>query len=163
MDQSPTFSVCDLCDLHEDNIQVADSVFRNYGGEAAFGGEAVTIKCFEDNSKVKELVATPGKGKVLIVDGGGSLRRSLLGDQLATTAIENGWSGFVINAAVRDVEIIANLKIGVKALNTIPLKTQKRGLGDVNVPVSFAGVNFLPGDYVYADFNGLIVSSKELI
>ena len=157
-----TFSVCDLCDLHEDTIQVAESIFRDYGGLTVFGGEVVTIKCFEDNSRVKELVATPGNGNVLVVDGGGSLRRSLLGDQLAANAVENGWSGLIINAAIRDVEVIGDLKIGVKALNSIPLKTEKRGLGDLDIPVSFAGVNFSPGDYVYADSNGLIVSSVKL-
>ncbi len=158
-----TFSVCDLCDLHEGNIQVADSVFRNYGGKTVFGGELVTIKCFEDNSLVKEMVAKLGGGKVLVVDGGGSLRRSLLGDQLAAKAVENGWSGLVINGAIRDVEVIAGLNIGVKALNTVPLKTEKLGLGDINVPVSFAGVNFSPGTYIYADTNGLIVSQGKLV
>lgn len=158
-----TFSVCDLCDLHEDTIQVAESIFRDYGGITVFGGEVVTIECFEDNSKVKEMVATPGNGRVLVVDGGGSLRRSLLGDQLAANAVENGWSGLIINAAIRDIEVIANLKLGVKALNTIPLKTEKRGLVDLNLPVSFAGVNFSPGDYVYADSNGLIISAVKLL
>ena len=158
-----TFSVCDLCDLHEDSIQVADSIFRDYGGETVFGGEVVTIRCFEDNSKVKEMVGKPGHGKVLVVDGGGSLRRSLLGDQLAANAVENGWSGLIINAAIRDVEVIANLKIGVKALNTIPLKTEKRGLGDLDIPLRFAGVNFSPGDHVYADSNGVIVSGEKLV
>lgn len=158
-----TFSVCDLCDLHEDNIQVADSIFRDYGGKTVFGGEVVTIKCFEDNSKVKEMVAAPGNAKVLVVDGGGSLRRSLLGDQLAATAVENRWVGLILNAAIRDIEVIANLNLGVKALNSIPLKTEKRGLGDLDIPIRFAGVNFTPGDYVYADLNGVIVSSDRLV
>ena len=158
-----TFSVCDLCDLHEDNIQVADSIFRDYGGKTVFGGEVVTIKCFEDNSKVKEMVAAPGNAKVLVVDGGGSLRRSLLGDQLAATAVGNGWAGLILNAAIRDIEVIANLNLGVKALNSIPLKTEKRGLGDLDIPLRFAGVNFAPGDYVYADLNGVIVSSDQLV
>ena len=143
-------------------MQVAESIFRDYGGLTVFGGEVVTITCFEDNSRVKEMVATPGNGRVLVVDGGGSLRRSLLGDQLAAIAVENGWSGFVINGAIRDVEVIRNLKIGVKALNAIPLKTEKRGLGDLDLPVSFAGVKFSAGDYVYADANGMIVSNVKL-
>jgi regulator of ribonuclease activity A len=157
------FSVCDLCDLHEANIQVADSVFRDYGGLTVFGGEIVTIKCFEDNSLVKELVTTPGDGKVLVVDGDGSLQRSLLGDQLAANAAENGWSGLIINGAIRDVEIIAGVMIGVKALNVIPIKTEKRGQGDINVPVHFAGVQFSPGAHLYADTNGLIVSTNKLV
>ncbi len=122
-----------------------------------------TVKCFEDNSKVKQLVATPGSGKVLVVDGGGSLRRSLLGDQLAAAAVENGWQGIIINAAIRDVEVIANLDIGVMALNTIPLKTEKRDLGDINIPLTFAGASFSPGAYVYADCNGVIVSDQKLV
>jgi regulator of ribonuclease activity A len=158
-----TFSVCDLCDLHEPDIQVAESSFRNYGGRTVFGGEVVTVRCFEDNSVIKELVATPGNGKVLVVDGGGSLRRSLLGDQLAAKAAENGWSGFIIHGAIRDIEVIAKIDIGVKALNAIPLKTEKRGVGDTNIPVTFSGVTFSPGTYVYADLNGIIVSQKQLI
>jgi len=157
------FSVCDLCDLHENSIQVAESLFRNYGAKTIFGGEIVTIKCFEDNSLVKDMVATRGEGKVIVVDGGGSLRRSLLGDQLAGKAVENGWSGLVINGAIRDVEVIAGLDVGVKALNAIPLKTEKRGLGDMNIPLSFAGVTFSPGAYLYADTNGLIVSPTKLV
>jgi regulator of ribonuclease activity A len=158
-----TFSVCDLCDLHESNIKVAESSFRNYGGRTVFGGEIVTVSCFEDNSIVKELVATPGNDKVLVIDGGGSLQRSLLGDQLAAKAADNGWSGIIIHGAVRDIEVIAEIDIGVKALNAIPLKTEKRGVGDTNIPVTFAGVTFSPGTYVYADLNGIIVSQERLV
>jgi regulator of ribonuclease activity A len=158
-----TFSVYDLCDLHESDIQVAESIFRNYGGRTVFGGEVVTVGCFEDNSIVKDLVATPGNDKVLVVDGGGSLQRSLLGDQLAAKAADNGWSGIIIHGAVRDIEVIAEIDIGVKALNSIPLKTEKRGVGDTNIPVRFAGVTFSPGSYVYADLNGIIVSQTQLV
>ncbi|MBT8084621.1 MAG: ribonuclease E activity regulator RraA [Woeseia sp.] len=157
------FSICDLCDEHEDKVQIADPVFLNYGGRTAFGGSIVTIKCHEDNSRVKELVATPGAGKVLIVDGGGSSRRSLLGDQLAAQAATNGWAGFVIYGALRDVEVLADLDIGIKALSAIPLKTVKRGLGDRDVPVRFAGATFTPGAHVYGDLNGLIVSDRALV
>ncbi len=158
-----TFSVCDLCDQHENSIQIAESIFQNYGAKTVFGGEIVTIKCFEDNSLVKATVATPGEGKVLVVDGDGSLRRSLLGDLLAAMAVENGWSGLVINGAIRDVEVIADLKVGVKALNVIPLKTEKRGAGNMNIPLRFAGVTFSPGAYLYSDTNGLIVSTEDLV
>lgn len=158
-----TFSVCDLCDAHEDRIQVAESIFRNYGGRLTFGGQIVTISCHEDNSLVREAVASDGDGKVLIVDGGGSLQRSLLGDQLASKAKENGWQGIIVHGAIRDVEVIADIDLGVKALNVIPLKTEKRGLGELDVPVRFAGVTFNPGDYVYADVNGLIVSDTALV
>ena len=157
-----SFSVCDLCDAHEEQLQVADPVFNNYGGNPAFSGRIETVKCHDDNSRVKELVATPGKGRVLVVDGGGSLKRSLLGDQLAATAIQNLWAGFVIFGAIRDIEVIATLDIGVKALNVIPVKTEKRGLGEQGVAVEFAGVTFEPGAWAYADLNGLIVCDHEL-
>ena len=153
----------DLCDAFPDDVQVADPIFRNYGGRDFFGGQIVTVKCFEDNSKVKELVATPGHGKVLVVDGGGSLRRALLGDQLAQQAVANGWEGILINGCLRDVQIIATLNIGVQALSSHPMKTEKRGLGDVDVPVSFAGLAFKPGEWLYADANGVIISDRRLI
>ncbi len=157
-----SISVCDLCDAHEEQLQVAEPVFNDYGGRLAFSGEIETVKCHEDNSLVKELVATPGRGRVLVVDGGGSLRRSLLGDQLAAKALHNEWSGIVIFGAIRDIEVIGTLEIGVKALNVIPVKTEKRGLGDQGVPVTFAGVTFKPGNYLYADSNGLVISDHPL-
>ncbi|SFN35615.1 ribonuclease E activity regulator RraA [Dokdonella immobilis] len=152
----------DLCDAFPDRVRVADPIFRCYGGRNFFGGQIVTVKCFEDNSKVKELVGAPGKGKVLIVDGGGSLRRALLGDQLASQAVANGWEGILINGCLRDVQILASLDIGVQALASHPMKTEKRGLGDVDLPVTFAGVTFLPGEWLYADTNGIIVSPSAL-
>ena len=152
----------DLCDAHPDEVRVADPIFRSYGGRDFFGGQIVTVKCFEDNSKVKELVATPGKGKVLVVDGGGSLRRALLGDQLASQAVANGWEGILINGCLRDVQIIATLDLGVQALASHPIKTEKRGIGDVDVPVNFAGLTFLPGEWLYADANGVVISETRL-
>lgn len=155
-------STCDLCDRYPDLVRVADPLFRDFGGRHAFGGRIVTIKCHEDNSLVRDLVAEPGQGCVLVVDGGGSLRRSLLGDQLAARAVESGWEGIVVFGAVRDVEAIAHMNIGVKALAAIPLKTDKRGIGDRDVAVRFAGVDFVPGEYVYADANGIIVAAQAL-
>ena len=157
-----TFSVCDLCDAHEDKVQVAESIFRDYGGRPVFGGQVVTISCHEDNSLVREAVASRGDGRILVVDGGGSLQRSLLGDQLASRAYDNGWHGIIVHGAIRDIEVIETIDIGVKALNVIPLKTEKRGLGERDVPVRFAGVTFTPGDWVYADRNGIIVSTNAL-
>lgn len=152
----------DLCDANPDEVRVADPIFRSYGGRDFFCGQIVTVKCFEDNSKVKELVATSGKGKVMVVDGGGSLRRALLGDQLAGQAVANGWEGILINGCLRDVQIIATLDLGVQALASHPMKTEKRGIGDVDVAVSFAGLTFLPGEWLYADANGILVSSSAL-
>lgn len=152
----------DLCDEFPEVIQVVTPMFNNYGGKKSFGGEIVTVKCFEDNSVVKEQVATPGKGKVMVVDGGGSLRAALLGDMLAEKAAENQWEGIIVYGCIRDVDVIAKTNLGVQALRTHPMKTDKRGIGDLNVVVTFAGVTFKPGDFVYADNNGIIVSSKNL-
>ena len=137
-------------------------MFNNYGARDSFGGEIVTVKCFEDNSVVKEQVSKPGKGKVMVVDGGASMRAALLGDMLAEKAAENGWEGIIVYGCIRDVDIIMETDLGVQALSTHPMKTDKRGLGDLNVPVTFGGVTFSPGEYVYADNNGVIVSSSKL-
>lgn len=152
----------DLCDAYPEKIQVVEPLFNNYGGRTSFGGEIVTLKAFEDNSKVRELVAQDGKGKVMVVDGGGSLRHAMLGDMLAEKAANNGWEGIIINGCIRDVDAIMETELGVQALATIPLKTEKRGLGDIGVEVKFGGVVFVPGQYVYADNNGIIVSAEPL-
>lgn len=152
----------DLCDNHAE-VAVADPVFRDYGGNLAFCGRIVTIDCSEDNSRVRDLVATEGRGKVLVVQGGGSLRRSLLGDMLAEKAVANGWGGFLINGCVRDVEALAKLPLGVKALAACPMKTEKLGMGEVDVAVSFAGTMFLPGHWLYADRNGVVVAERDLL
>ena len=152
----------DLCDKYPDLVQVVEPIFVNYGGRTSFGGEIVTVKCFEDNSFVKEWVEKPGKGKVLVVDGGGSMRRSLLGDMLADKATENEWEGIVVYGCIRDVDAISDTLLGVQALGTIPLKTDKKGIGESNIPVTFGGVTFRPGHFVYADNNGIIISPSML-
>jgi len=152
-------STPDICDDFEGQVRVLDPVFNNYGGLDSFFGEAVTIKCFEDNSVVKKLVGTEGKGRVIVMDGGGSLRRAILGDMLAEKAASNGWAGLVINGCIRDCDEIAQIDLGVKALNTHPMKTEKRGLGDLNASVTFAGQTIEPGDW---DNNGIVVSKAEL-
>lgn len=153
----------DLCDEFAECISVVQPMFNNYGGRKAFGGEIVTVKCFEDNSVVKAQVDQPGKGKVMVVDGGGSMRAALLGDMLAEKAASNGWEGIIIYGCIRDVDVIGQTELGVQALRTHPMKTDKRGIGDLNVPVTFGGVTFIPGQYVYADNNGVIVSTKSLL
>lgn len=152
----------DLCDYYSELIQVLEQPLCSYGGRHSFGGEIVTVKCFEDNSLVKELVATDGQGKVMVVDGGGSTRRALLGDQLAAKAVENGWQGLIINGCIRDVDEIGAMQLGVKSLGAVPVKTEKRGIGVSQVNVRFGGVEFHPGEYVYADNNGVIVSPQAL-
>ena len=153
----------DLCDEYPDLVQVLAPMLQNFGGVDSFGGEIVTVKCFEDNSIVKEQVGLPGQGRVMVVDGGGSMRNALLGDMLAEKAAENGWEGLIIYGCIRDVDVIRQTKLGVQAISTHPRKTEKRGIGDLNIPVTFGGITFVPGQYVYADNNGVIVAPTRLI
>jgi regulator of ribonuclease activity A len=157
-----TVSLPDICDQFIDEVVVFDPVFRDFGGKRRFCGEIMTMRCFEDNSLVAETVRTPGRDRVLVVDGGGSLRRALLGDLLAAAAAENGWQGLVINGAVRDVEILETIDLGVKALAACPVKTDKRGEGQLDVPLRFAGAQLEPGQFLYADANGIIVARNRL-
>ena len=156
------FTTPDLCDAYPDLVQAVEPMFANFGAKATFAGEIVTVKCFEDNSKVKQLVATDGTNKVMVVDAGGSLRRACLGDMLGELAAKNAWQGIIIYGCVRDVDILAEIDLGVMAIGTHPIKTDKRDIGDVNVPVTFGGVTFVPGHYLYADNNGVIVSADKL-
>ncbi len=162
-----TFITCDLLDEHP-TCQVCmanmeGKRFFNYGGKTKFGGEVVTVKCFEDNSRVKELVATEGKGKVLVVDGGASMRCALLGDMFAQSAVDHGWAGVIIYGCVRDVDEMAQMPIGVQALGSIPRKSNRQGIGEVNVDISFGGMQIKPGMFIYADNNGIILSESALI
>lgn len=152
----------DLCDAYPDLVQVLEPMFSNFGGRDSFGGEIVTVKCFEDNSLVKEQAELDGKGKVLVVDGGGSLRCALLGDMIAEKAAHNGWHGMVIYGCIRDVDVLAQTDLGVQALASHPLRSTRRGVGELNLAVTFAGVTFRPGEFVYADNNGVIVSASPL-
>ena len=157
-----TYTTPDICDEFSNSLQVLEPLFTEFGGRKKFSGEIVTIKCFEDNSLVKQNLGTAGHGKVLVVDGGGSLRCALLGDLLAAMAVQNGWQGVLINGCVRDVEILKNMELGVRALNCYPLKSNKRGEGQLNLTVRFAGVSFVPGQYLYADENGIVVANRNL-
>jgi len=152
----------DLCDAYPDLVQVVEPMFSNFGGRDSFGGEIVTVKCFEDNSRVKELAELNGSGKVMVVDGGGSLRCALLGDMIAERAAHNGWQGVVIYGCVRDVDMLAQTDLGVQALASHPLRSNRRGAGDLDLAVTFAGITFRPGEFVYADNNGIIVSPSPL-
>lgn len=158
------FKTADLLDNHEDKpLQVVQPGFHNFGGRNKFYGEIVTLKIHEDNSLVREFVAMDGKGKVLVVDGGGSTRCALLGDMLAEKAVKNGWHGVIVYGLIRDSVDIGQMDIGVKALGTIPLKSVKRGFGVKNEPVHFHDVTFTPGHYVYSDEDGIIVSPLDLL
>ena len=161
-----TFKTPDLCDEFEGDlgtaVRVVAPMFRRYGGRATFSGEIVTLKVFEDNSLVRAAVGEAGAGKVLVIDGGGSLRCALVGDQLAILAHQNGWAGLVVYGCIRDSGDIKGIDIGVRALNTHPQKSIKKGAGDRDVAVTFGGVTFNPGEFVYADEDGVLVSSKPL-
>lgn len=150
---------CDLYDDYLDEARVPTVSFQSLGGRKQFCGTAVTIKCFEDNSRIKEMVSdAPGKGKVLVVDGGGSQRCALLGDTVAKMAVDNGWEGLVLYANVRDAEELRKLDIGVMALGTTPRKSVRRGEGQVDLPVQIGNVWCRPGDKVYADENGVLIA-----
>lgn len=158
-----TWITPDLCDAHPDEVRVVHGIqWQSYGGRRSFGGRLDTVKCYEDNSRIKERLASPGEGKVLVVDGGGSLRHALIGDMIAEKAVGTGWAGVIIYGACRDVDALAELDIGVIALGCVPIKSVRRGEGQLNVPVAFGNVSFNPGEYVYADANGVIVAGQAL-
>jgi regulator of ribonuclease activity A len=157
-----TKGTADLCDEHGDSVQVCEPVFRAFGMRRAFAGPVSTVRCFEDNSRVKEAVEGPGQGRVLVVDGGGSRRRALLGDKLGEAAVRNGWSGVIIHGCIRDSAELERMDLGIRALGTMPLRSDKRGEGERDVPVRFAGATFRPGDHVYVDDDGIVVSHQPL-
>jgi regulator of ribonuclease activity A len=152
----------DLCDAHGEEVQVCEPVFRVYGRRRAFAGPVSTVRCFEDNSRVKEAVESPGEGRVLVVDGGGSLRCGLFGGNLGVAATRNGWAGVVVYGCIRDSAELGQLELGLRALGTMPVRSVKRGEGERDLPVRFAGVTFRPGDYLYADDDGVIVARRAL-
>ena len=164
---SQDFITCDLLDENPECQVLAVSSdgnrYQHFGGVQTFGGEAVTVKCFEDNSRVKELLNTPGEGRVLVVDGGGSLRCALLGDMIAQSAIDNGWAGVLIYGCVRDAGDLKSMPIGVMALGAIPRKSNRQGVGEVDLLIQFSGIQIKSGDFIYCDLNGAIVSNKALI
>lgn len=157
-----SFKTADLCDEYSAELQVAQPVFKSYGGRPTFSGPASTVKCFEDNSRVKEAVGEPGKGRVLVVDAGGSKRCAVLGDLLAKQAADNGWSGVVVHGCIRDSADIAAFNLGVLALGTLPLRSERKNEGQRDVAIEVAGVRVKPGDWIYADEDGLVVSPRKL-
>ena len=157
-------STADICDENPDKVRAADpSGFFDFGKKKCFYGKIQTVKCHENNPYVKSALEMKGTGKVLVVDGGGSFKCALLGDNLAGIAIKNKWNGIIINGCVRDSKKLSQLNIGIKALNTMPLKSGKKNEGQENVSVYFAGIDFNPGEYVYCDEDGIVVSEKNLI
>lgn len=152
----------DLCDEFPNELQIVADIFKDYGARKNFHGAIVTVKLFEDNSYVKKVLAEDGTGKVLVIDGGGSKRRALVGGNLGELAVKNNWNGILVFGAIRDTHEFAPLDLGVKALGVSPMKTEKRNEGQQNVEVKFEGVTFKPGNYIYADLDGVVVSEKSL-
>lgn len=157
----------DLLDAHEDQlregkVRVVAPMFRSFGGKVAFHGTISTLKLFEDNSLVRAALGQPGQGRILVIDGGGSLRCALVGDQLAQLGVANEWAGIVVYGCIRDSRAISGMNLGVIALATHPLKTVKRNIGEADIAVTFAGVTFIPGQYLYADEDGVIISESAL-
>jgi regulator of ribonuclease activity A len=151
----------DLADKHGDALRVCGTQFRQFGGSIQFAGPVRTVSCYEDNGLLRELVQTPGSGAVLVVDGGGSVRSALVGDMLAGAAEANGWAGLVLHGAVRDTATLSALGLGIKALGTNPRRSGKTGAGAVDVPVTFGGVTFQPGDILHADDDGVVLLPRS--
>jgi regulator of ribonuclease activity A len=153
----------DLCDEYGPELQVAEPIFRSYGGSAKFWGQVVTVQVLDDNVLVRAILETPGHGRVLVVDGGGSLRTALVGDLVAALAQRNGWAGVVVYGCIRDSREISGINVGVMALATNPRRSEKRGIGQRDIPVTFAGVTFEPGQYLYADDDGIVIANRDLL
>lgn len=157
----------DLCDAHEGRIasgslQVAQALFQRFGGASAFCGPAVTVRAFEDNSLVRPLLEEAGQGRVLVVDGGGSMRCAMVGGNLGKLGQQNGWAGIVVNGCVRDTAELAEYRVGIRALGTHPQKSRKQGAGERDVQVRFAGVTIAPGNWIYADLDGMLIADQRL-
>ena len=162
MSLSYHFKTADLCDEFSQQLQIVEPGFISYGRNPSFCGQISTVKCFEDNSKVRQQLSTPGEGRVLIVDAGASRRCAMLGDLLAGFAVENGWAGIIMYGMIRDSLDISNMPIGVMALGTHPKKSAKKNVGEIDLDITFPGAGIKAGDWVYADHDGIIISHKKL-
>ena len=157
-----TFATADLCDAHTDVVKVCQTPFRSFGQVAAFHGPIRTLSVLDDNALVRQVLERPGQGAVLVVNGGGSLKRALVGDNLAKLAIDNGWAGIVVHGVIRDSGVIDSMGIGIKAMGVIPLRADRDAIGEIDIPTAFGGVIFTPGDWLYADEDGVVVSAQRL-
>lgn len=158
------FRTADLCDRQEgqQHLQIAEPIFRSFGGNARFQGTITTVKVFEDHVLIRDVLNEEGQGRVLVIDGGGSHRCALLDGNISNLAANKGWSGVIVYGCIRDSVEISTLPIGIRALHTHPLNSHKRGTGERDVLISFAGINFRTGHYVYADEDGVLVSETPL-
>ncbi|MFL2547034.1 MAG: ribonuclease E activity regulator RraA [Candidatus Rariloculaceae bacterium] len=154
-------STCDLYDEYLTDARVPSTVLKHFGGRIKFSGIAVTVQCFEDNSRVKELAQTPGEGKVMVVDGGGSYQCALVGDVIAGMARDNGWEGIVIFGCVRDSAELANLDLGLMALATTPRKSVRKDVGETDLTISFGDTTCHAGDRVFVDEDGVLLLDSD--
>ena len=152
-----------LCDIYADTIDVAEPLLTNFGGCSSFAGEVVTVKCFESVGLIYKALEENGAGKVLLIDGGGSLRRALVNAHIAELAVENDWEGIVVNGCVREIDTLEELDIGIQAITAMPVGADDNDIGETDVPVNFAGVTFLPEDFLYADSTGIVISPEPLV
>ncbi|GHE94037.1 ribonuclease E activity regulator RraA [Thalassotalea profundi] len=156
------YNTSELCNIYADLIDVVEPIFCNYGGRSSFGGQVVTIKCFENNGLIIQLAETEGTGKVMVIDGGGSTRRALIDNDIAQVAAKNGWEGIVCYGSVRDVDMLEEIEIGIQGLVSIPVGATDENIGDNDLAVNFGGVTFLPDDHIYVDNTGIILSPEPL-
>ena len=152
----------ELCDLYAEQVDVVEPIFSSFGGVSNFYGKVTTVKCFESNGLIAEVLEENGEGRVLVVDGGGAVRRGLIDAELAQLAADNGWEGIIVYGAVRQIQQLENLDIGIHALAPIPVSADESTAGESDVPVNFGGVTFFPEDYIYADLTGIILSQEPL-
>jgi regulator of ribonuclease activity A len=157
------FTTADLCDAFPGLVQVAQPLFREYGGLEKFAGPIETLRVYDDNTLVRETLETAGQGRVLVVDGGGSLKCALVGGRLAGLAQRNGWAGVIVNGCIRDAVEIRQFRVGIRALNAVPIRSGKHGAGERGGTLSFAGVTFAPGRFIYADTDGVLVAERDLL
>ncbi|KKZ54077.1 ribonuclease E activity regulator RraA [Haemophilus haemolyticus] len=152
----------ELCDLYAEQVDVVEPIFSSFGGVSNFYGKVTTVKCFESNGLIAEVLEENGEGRVLVIDGGGAVRRGLIDAELAQLAVDNGWEGIIVYGAVRQIQQLENLDIGIHALAPIPVSADESTTGESDVPVNFGGVTFFPEDYIYADLTGIILSQEPL-
>lgn len=157
------YDTSELCDIYQEEVNVVEPLFSNFGGRTSFSGQIVTVKCFEDNGIIYDLLEEQGEGRILLVDGGGSVRKALIDAELAKFAMKNQWEGIVIYGAVRQVDELAELDIGIQAIAAIPVGCTSEGIGESDVRVNFGGVTFFTEDYLYADNTGIILSEHPLL
>ena len=151
-----------LCDIYLDQVDVVEPIFSSFGGASSFFGKITTVKCFESNGLIAQVLEEEGEGRVLLVDGGGAVRRALIDAELAPIALDNGWEGIIVYGAVRQLDVLETLDIGIHALAPIPVGAEETEIGEVDTPVNFGGVTFFPEDYIYADLTGIILSPELL-